>query len=79
MPLAAAAPFHVCYRDAEYSERLIVELDGRVHHDSPPRRDADFERDFDSAADGRPTVRLSSGQVFDRPCQTAGKIAQVLQ
>ncbi|OMC01960.1 hypothetical protein A5742_03340 [Mycolicibacterium fortuitum] len=29
--------------------------------------------------DGRSTVRLSSGQVFDRPCQTAGKIAQVLQ
>ncbi|WP_448404684.1 hypothetical protein [Mycolicibacterium fortuitum] len=79
MPLAAAAPFHVCYRDAEYSERLIVELDGRVHHDSPPRRDADFERDLDSAADGRSTVRLSYGQVFDRPCQTAGKIAQVLQ
>ncbi|WP_301122315.1 type IV toxin-antitoxin system AbiEi family antitoxin domain-containing protein [Mycolicibacterium fortuitum] len=69
----------VCYRDAEYSERLIVELDGRVHHDSTPRRDADFERDLDAAADGRSTVRLSYGQVFDRPCQTAGKIAQVLQ
>ncbi|MEN4398630.1 type IV toxin-antitoxin system AbiEi family antitoxin domain-containing protein [Mycolicibacterium senegalense] len=69
----------VCYRDAEYGERLIVELDGRVHHDSATRRDADFERDLDAAVDGRSTIRLSYGQVFDRPCRTAGKIAQVLQ
>ena len=33
----------------------------------------------DAAVDGRSTVRLSYGQVFDRPCQTAGKLAQVLQ
>ncbi|ODR24650.1 type IV toxin-antitoxin system AbiEi family antitoxin domain-containing protein [Mycolicibacterium porcinum] len=68
----------VCYRDAEYGEQLIVELDGRVYHDSATRRDADFERDLDAAVDGRSTVRLSYGQVFDRPCQTASKIAQVL-
>ncbi|MGV0811201.1 type IV toxin-antitoxin system AbiEi family antitoxin domain-containing protein [Mycolicibacterium boenickei] len=69
----------VCYRDAEYGECLIVELDGRVYHDSTTRRDADFERDLDAAVDGRSTVRLSYGQVFDRPCQTASKIAQVLR
>lgn len=69
----------ICYRDAEYGEQLIVELDGRVHHDSATRRDADFERDLDAAVDGRSTVRLSYGQVFGRPCQTAGKVSQVLQ
>lgn len=69
----------VCYRDAEYGERLVVELDGRLFHDSATRRDADFERDLDAAVDGRSTVRLSYGQVFARPCQTAGKIAEVLQ
>ncbi len=75
----AASSVGVCYRDTEYSERLVVELDGRVYHDSASRRDADFERDLDAAVDGRATVRLSYGQVFDRPCQTAGKIAQLLQ
>ncbi|MCC9184866.1 hypothetical protein MMAG44476_25624 [Mycolicibacterium mageritense DSM 44476 = CIP 104973] len=69
----------VCYRDTEYGQRLIVELDGRVYHDSATRRDADFERDLDAAVDGRSTVRLSYGQVFNRPCQTATKIAQVLR
>ncbi|OBC11369.1 hypothetical protein A5784_34795 [Mycobacterium sp. 852013-50091_SCH5140682] len=75
----SASSVGVCYRDAEYSERLVVELDGRMFHDSATRRDADFERDLDAAVDGRSTVRLSYGQVFDRPCQTAGKIALVLQ
>ncbi|MUL82043.1 MULTISPECIES: type IV toxin-antitoxin system AbiEi family antitoxin domain-containing protein [unclassified Mycolicibacterium] len=75
----SASSVGVCYRDAEYSEQLVVELDGRMYHDSATRRDADFDRDLDAAVDGRSTVRLSYGQVFDRPCQTAGKIAQVLQ
>lgn len=75
----SASSLGVCYRDAEYGERLVVELDGRVFHDSATRRDADFERDLDAAVDGRSTVRLSYGQVFDRPCQTAGKIAQILR
>ncbi|WP_276824003.1 type IV toxin-antitoxin system AbiEi family antitoxin domain-containing protein [Mycolicibacterium mageritense] len=69
----------VCYRDAEYGERLVVELDGRVFHDSATRRDADFERDLDAAVDGRATVRLSYGQVFRRPCRTADKLVQVLR
>ncbi len=69
----------VCYRDSEYGERLVVELDGRLFHDSVTARNQDFERDLDAAVDGRSTVRLSYAQVFDRPCQTAGKIAAVLQ
>ncbi|MGV0743434.1 type IV toxin-antitoxin system AbiEi family antitoxin domain-containing protein [Mycolicibacterium sp. XJ870] len=68
----------VCYRDTEYGGRLVVELDGRMFHDSATKRDADFERDLDAAVDGRSTVRLSYRQVFDRPCRTAAKVAHVL-
>ena len=75
----ATSSVGVCSRDTEYGEQLIVELDGRMYHDSATKRDADFERDLDAAVDGRSTVRLSYRQVFDRPCQTASKIAQVLQ
>ncbi|MEZ0050143.1 hypothetical protein ABIA30_001133 [Mycobacterium sp. MAA66] len=69
----------VSYRDTEYGERLVVELDGRLFHDSASARNRDFERDLDAAVGGRSTVRLSYHQVFDRSCQTAAKIAQVLR
>lgn len=75
----SASSVGVCYRDSEYGERLVVELDSRLFHDSVAARNQDFERDLDAAVDGRSTVRLSYAQVFDRPCQTAGKIAAVLQ
>ena len=68
----------VCYRDNEYG-RLVVELDGRMFHDSAAARNRDFERDLDAAVDGRSTVRLSYHQVFERPCRTAAKIAQVMR
>lgn len=68
----------VCYRDNEYG-RLVVELDGRMFHDSAAARNRDFERDLDAAVDGRSTVRLSYHQVFARPCRTAVKIAQVMR
>ncbi len=74
----AAAAAKVSYRDAEYGQRLIVELDGRLFHDSATARNRDFERDLDAAIDGRSTVRLSYQQVLDRPCQTAAKIAQLI-
>ncbi len=66
------------YRDVDYG-RLLVELDGRLHHDTALARDRDMERDLDAAVDGRDTVRLSWGQVFDRPCSTAVKVAALLQ
>jgi hypothetical protein len=69
----------VVYRDSEYAERLVVELDGRLFHDSACARNKDFERDLDAAVDGRATVRLTYQQVFDRSCQTAAKIAQVMR
>jgi very-short-patch-repair endonuclease len=69
----------VVYRDAAYANQLIVELDGRLFHDSTEQRDKDMERDLDVALDGRTTVRLGYGQVLSRSCVTAGKIAALLQ
>lgn len=69
----------VSYRDAEYGQRLVVELDGLLFHNTASARNKDVERDLDAAVDGRSTVRLSYRQVFDRPCRTAAKIAQVMQ
>jgi hypothetical protein len=65
----------VLYRDTEHANGLIVELDGRLFHDTATERDADLERDLDAAVDGKDTVRLGWGQVFDRTCQTASKVA----
>jgi hypothetical protein len=67
------------YRDVLYvDERLIVELVGRIFHDSVADFDRDLERDLDSAVDGRDTVRLGWGQVFRRPCRTAGSVGRLL-
>ena len=74
----AVASAGVVYRDVDYG-RLIVELDGRLFHDSTEQRDRDFERDLDAALDGRRTVRLSWGQVYGRSCSTAGKLGALLQ
>jgi hypothetical protein len=68
----------VVYRDAAYGERL-VELDGRLWHDTAEQRDRDFERDLDAAVAGQETVRLTWGQVYDRPCATAAKLSRLLE
>jgi hypothetical protein len=65
------------YRDADFGP-VLVELDGRLFHDTSSARDRDLERDLDAAVDGRASVRLGWGQVFDRPCSTAAKLATVL-
>lgn len=67
----------VVYRDTVYGD-LIVELDGRLFHDSATQRDSDFERDLDAALDGQQTIRLSWGQVVGRPCSTASKVSRLL-
>jgi hypothetical protein len=69
----------VVYRDVEYAGGLVVELDGRLFHDTTAQRDADFDRDLLAAVAGKDTVRLSYGQVFDRPCWTAGHVATLLR
>ena len=65
----------VTYRDTEHHNGLVVELDGRLFHDTAAQRDSDLERDLDAAVAGKDTVRLGWGQVFDRSCQTASKVA----
>jgi very-short-patch-repair endonuclease len=57
---------------------LVVELDGRLWHDSAEQRDADLDRDLDAAVVGMQTVRLGWGQVFHRPCDTAVRLGAVL-
>jgi len=68
----------IVYRDVAYGERL-VELDGRLWHNTAEQRDRDFERDLDAAVEGQGTVRLTWGQVYDRPCSTAAKLSRLLE
>jgi hypothetical protein len=68
------------YRDVSYLRYgLLVELDGRLFHDTVHQRDRDLDRDLDAAVDGRATVRLGWDQVYGRPCRTAGAIGRILQ
>jgi hypothetical protein len=68
------------YRDSEYERfGLVVELDGRLGHDSWAASGADAERDLDDAADGRVPVRLRWRQVFGTPCRTADRIGRILR
>lgn len=55
------------FRDVVYGGgrprwRQIVELDGRLWHDSTAARDRDLERDLDAALDLEDTVRLEIGR-----------------
>jgi hypothetical protein len=68
----------IVYRDAVLGER-VIELDGRLWHDTAEQRDKDFERDLDAAIDGLDTVRLTWGQVVGRPCSTAAKLSMLLE
>lgn len=68
------------FRDVDYpDQRLVVELDGRLFHDSTGQRELDLERDLDAAVDGRESIRLGWGQCTDRACSTAEKLAVVLR
>lgn len=68
----------VGYRDVELTGLAVIELDGRRFHTGGRQRDIDLERDLEAAAESLTTVRLGYGQVFDRPCATAAKVAAVL-
>jgi hypothetical protein len=69
------------YRDVDYEGLgVVVELDGKLFHSSIRDRDNDLERDLDAAVAGSSvTLRLGFGQVYDRGCSTAQKIAAVMQ
>lgn len=67
------------YRDVVYVDfDHVVELDGRLWHDSPTQRDVDLDRDLDAAVERLGTVRLGWGQVYGRPCVTAVRIGRLL-
>jgi hypothetical protein len=68
------------YRDAEYlAFGVVVELDGRIGHEWSTDRWADLDRDLDTGADGRVTVRLGWRQVEETGCRTAHRLAQLLR
>ena len=74
------APGVTAIHDVEYDDLgLVVELDGRLFHDSATQRDRDLERDLVTAVAGADTVRLGWGQLLDRPCLTTVRLAQVLR
>ena len=67
------------YRDVVYEDlEQVVELDGRLWHDSVEARDADLDRDLDAAVARMSTIRLGWGQVYARPCRTAAQIGRLL-
>ena len=74
----ATASVGVVYRDVTYAE-VDLELDGHLYHDSVEQRDRDLDRDLDAAVRSRTTIRSGYGQVFERPCRTAARIAVVLR
>ncbi len=68
------------YRDVVYVDYgVVVELDGRLFHDSAQARDLDLERDLDAAVAALLTVRLGWGQAHVRPCDTAVRVGRLLQ
>ncbi|EGD40943.1 hypothetical protein NBCG_04643 [Nocardioidaceae bacterium Broad-1] len=69
------------FRDVEYEAYgLVVELDGRLNHESWRAQGRDADRDLDDLAlGGRATARLRWHQVFSTSCRTAARIAQILK
>ncbi len=68
------------YRDVDLPELgLKVELGGRLFHTAAGDHNRDLERDLDAVVDGAAaTVRLGSGQVYERSCTTAAKLGTVM-
>lgn len=65
-------------RDVHYDEQLlIVELDGRLGHEGLGRF-KDMWRDNVAVVDGWPTLRYGTQDVYQRPCEVARQVAQVL-
>ncbi|MFI5626784.1 hypothetical protein ACIA03_25220 [Nocardioides sp. NPDC051685] len=69
------------FRDVEYETYgLVVELDGRLNHESWRAQGRDADRDLDDLALGsRATARIRWHQVFGTSCRTAARIAQILK
>ncbi|GGU09747.1 type IV toxin-antitoxin system AbiEi family antitoxin domain-containing protein [Nocardioides albus] len=69
------------FRDVEYEAYgLVVELDGRLNHESWKAQGRDADRDLDDLArGGRATARLRWPQVYDTACRTAARVSQILK
>ena len=69
------------YSDVEYDAlALVVELDGRLFHDSAAARNRDLVRDLQAAVErDSVTVRLGYDQVYADPCRTAASLARLMQ
>lgn len=68
------------FRDVEYEAYgLVVELDGRLNHESWRAQGRDADRDLDDLAlGGRLTARVRWHQVFETQCRTAARVTQLL-
>lgn len=69
------------FRDAAYpAYALVIELDGRLGHNSWDGQGADADRDLDDlgGATEYVTARLRWKQVVGTPCRTATRIARIL-
>lgn len=68
------------FRDVEYEAYgLVVELDGRLNHESWRAQGRDADRDLDDLAmGGRLTARVRWPQVFETQCRTAARVSQLL-
>lgn len=68
----------VHYRDVDYvGLATIVELDGRIGHETMSDRWADLDRDVEAAVRGALTLRIGWSQVLD-PCRLAAAVARIL-
>jgi hypothetical protein len=69
----------IWFRDVSYVIfATVIELDGRLGHESADDRWADLERDLNTACHGGVTVRIGYGQVLGDPCRTAAAVAMLL-
>ena len=68
------------FRDQEYvAFEVVIELDGRLNHDSWEAGNRDAGRDLADQAAGKVVVRLRWRQVFETPCSTAGQLDALLR
>ena len=67
-------------RDLEYVEfAMVVELDGRLGHDSWQAGNRDADRDLADQRSGKTVVRLRWRQVMVESCETAAALATILR
>ncbi len=68
------------YRDVEYAGYgVLVELDGRLGHESESDQFRDLGRDNVAALTGRATLRYGWLAVEGTPCDVAGQVSDLLQ